>query len=166
MRSVPWWALLSSTAAPVLLIGGWELGAARQPPGFDPVTETISALAGYGATDRWIMTVGLAGLGVCHLVTALGLRPAALPGRLLLAIGGAATVLVAVFPQPADGSSPAHILAAAVAFPALSLWPALAWRRSGRTSLRPAVLVGAASGHSAWDPASTRSLRPISPPPP
>ncbi|MDQ3988492.1 MAG: DUF998 domain-containing protein [Actinomycetota bacterium] len=144
MRSVPWWALLSSAAAPVLLIGGWQLGAARQPPGFDPVTQTISALAAYGATDRWIMTAGLAGLGGCHLVTAFGLRPAALPGRLLLAIGGAATVLVAVFPQPEGGSSPAHILAAGVAFAALSLWPALAWRRSGRAPLRPAVSIGAA----------------------
>ena len=144
MRTVPWWALLSSAAAPVLLIGGWELGAARQPPGFDPVTETISALAAYGATDRWIMTAGLAGLGVCHVVTALGLRPAALSGRLLLATGGAATVLVAAFPQPEGGSSPAHILAAGVAFATLSLWPALAWRRGGRAPLRPAVSIGAA----------------------
>lgn len=141
---MPWWVLLSSAAAPVLLIAGWELGAARQPSGFDPVTETISALAAYGASDRWIMTAGLAGLGGCHVVTALGLRPAALPGRLLLATGGAATVLVAAFPQPADGSSPAHALAAGVAFSALSLWPALGWRREGRAPLRPAISIGAA----------------------
>src|SRR5687768_4141778 len=29
--SAPWWALLSSAAAPVLLIGGWTLAAQRQP---------------------------------------------------------------------------------------------------------------------------------------
>jgi hypothetical membrane protein len=127
-----------------LLIGGWELGAARQPPGFDPLTETISTLAACGATDRWIMTAGLAGLGGCHVVTALGLRPAALAGRLLLGIGGAATVLVAVFPQPDEGSSPAHVLATGVALPALSLWPALAWRRGGRAPLRPTVSISAA----------------------
>jgi len=127
-----------------MLIGGWTLGAARQPVGFDSVRDTISALAASGASDRWIMTTGLAGLGVCHVVTALGLRPAALSGRLLLATGGVATFLVAVFPQPAGGSSPVHVLAAAAAFGALSVWPALAWRRGWRGLLRPAVSIGAA----------------------
>lgn len=127
-----------------MLIGGWTVGAARQPAGFDSVRDTISALAADGATDRWVMTTGLAGLGVCHVVTALGLRPAALPGRLLLATGGVATFLVAVFPQPQGGSSPAHILAAAAAFGALSGWPALAWRRGRRGVLSPAVSIGAA----------------------
>lgn len=144
VRSVPWWTVLSAAAAPVLLIGGWTLAAARQPGGFDSTTETISALAAYGAADRWIMTTGLAGLGACHVITALGLRPAALPGRLVLAAGGLATVLVAAFPLPDEGSSTAHVLAAAVAFPALSVWPALAWRRGSRW-LPAGVSVGAAA---------------------
>ncbi len=137
--------MLSSAAAPVLLIGGWTLGAARQPPGFDSAVDTISALAAYGAADRWIMTVGLAGLGACHVVTALGLRPAALPGRLVLAAGGVATVLVAVFPQPDGGPATAPVAAPAVAFPALSVWPALASRR-GQGVLRPAVGMAVSSG--------------------
>lgn len=141
---VPWWAVLSAAGAPVLLIGGWTVAAARQPGDFDSTTETISALAAYGAADRWIMTAGLAGLGACHVVTALGLRPAALPGRLVLAAGGLATVLVAAVPQPDGGSSTAHALAAAVAFPALSVWPALAWRRAP-ARLRPGVWIGAAA---------------------
>lgn len=140
---MPRWTVLSAAAAPVLLIGGWTLAAARQPGGFDATTETISALAASGAADRWIMTTGLAGLGACHVITALGLRPAAPPGRLVLAAGGLATVLVAGFPQPAGGSSAAHVLAAAVAFPALSVWPALARRR--KSAWLPAgVSVGAA----------------------
>lgn len=126
---MPWWAVLSATAAPVLLIGGWTVAATRQEADFDSVRDTISALAAYGATDRWIMTTALAGLGVCHVVTALGLRPAALPGRLTLAIGGLANIAVAAFPQPDDGSSPAHVRAATVGFIALAGWPALAWRR-------------------------------------
>ncbi|MGH3795758.1 MAG: DUF998 domain-containing protein [Pseudonocardiaceae bacterium] len=142
--TVPWWAVLSAASAPVLLIGGWELAATRQPGGFDPVHQTISALAAHGATDRWIMTTGLAGVGVCHLVTALGLRPARIAGRALLATGGAATVAVAMFPQSATGESAAHIAAAAVAFPALSLWPALSWRRGGRPGR--AISLVAASG--------------------
>jgi hypothetical protein len=126
---IPWWALASSTSAPVVLIGGWTLAAALQPSGFDSTTETISALAGIGATDREVMTLSLGGLGVCHLVTALGLRPAALPGRVLLAAGGAATLAVAALPLPVDGASWRHGVAAGAAFVALAAWPALSWRR-------------------------------------
>jgi hypothetical membrane protein len=133
---VPWWGLLSSAAAPVLLIGGWTVAAARQPGEFDPVVDTISDLAAYGATDRWIMTAALAGLGVCHVVTALALRPAAPIGRWLLGCGGVATALVATFPLPADGSgSKAHSLAAAVGFVTLAVWPAGAWRRRAASPL-------------------------------
>ena len=91
----PWWGLVSSAAAPVLLIGGWTVAAQRQRGDFDPVVETISALAAHGADDRWLMTTALAGLGACHLTTALALRAAASPGRVLLAVGGVGTMLVA-----------------------------------------------------------------------
>lgn len=122
--------LVSATVAPVALIGGWTLAQTRQSGGFDPVTETISALAARGADDQWIMTVGLFVLGVCHVVTAVGLTEAAPAGRILLALGGAATIVVAASPQPAA----AHIPAAAVSFGALALWPgfsALPDRRTG-----------------------------------
>jgi hypothetical protein len=138
----------SSAAAPVLLIGGWTVGAARQPPGYDSAVQTISALAALGATDRWIMTSALAGVGACHLATALGLRPAAPAGRLVLAAGGVATVLVAALPLPANGGpSTAHGVAAGVAFGALGLWPALSWRRAnGAPALRRSVALPAAAG--------------------
>ena len=128
----PWWGLVSATAAPVLLIGGWTAAAARQSSAFDPVVETISALAARGADDRWLMTTALAGLGVCHLTTALALRAAATPGRVVLGVGGAATLLVAAFPLPAmDGHSPAHTAAAGTAFVALAVWPLVARRDGG-----------------------------------
>jgi hypothetical membrane protein len=147
--------VLSASCAPVLLIGGWTLAAARQPHGYDPLVGTISALAARGATDRWVMTGALAGLGVCHAVTALGLRAAARPGRLTLAVGGVATVLVAAFPQPETGTSPQHAVAAGIAFGALSIWPALASRRESDSpaGLRPAVAVSATVllvGLAAW----------------
>ncbi|MGZ4590532.1 MAG: DUF998 domain-containing protein [Actinomycetes bacterium] len=145
---VPWWGLLSSTAAPVLLIGGWTVAAARQPRGFDPVVDTISALAAHGATDRWIMTAALAGLGVCHAVTSLALRPAAPVGRWVLAGGGLATALVAALPLPADGSgSTAHVVAATAGFVALAAWPVFAGQRGAATPavLRPAVTLPAAA---------------------
>jgi hypothetical membrane protein len=147
MRRVRWWAVLSAGLAPVFLIGGWTLAARRQPAAYDPVRDTISALAGHGATDRWVMTAGLVGLGACHVVTALGLRPAATPGRVLLATGGVATLLVAAFPVPRAGTSAAHFAAALVAFGALTVWAALAApRRSPEPApwaLRPVVSMAA-----------------------
>lgn len=147
MRRVPWWGLLSSAAAPVLMIGGWTVAAALQPGSFDQVTGTISALAGYAATDRWVMTLALAGVGICHVVTALALRPAAAPGRLALAAGGLATALVAASPLPAGGGgSVRHTIAAAIGFITLALWPVLSVRRdpSAPSVVRPAVGAGAA----------------------
>ena len=143
--------LASAGTAPVLLIGGWTLAQARQPPGYDPIRDTISALAARGATDRWVMTSALLGLGACHVVTAAGLRPARRAGRVLLAAGGVATVMVAAFPQPVRGNSPSHTVAAAAAFIALGAWPAFAGRRRSAAPLlharrprsrRPRVLLG------------------------
>lgn len=142
-RPVPWWAVLSSACAPALLIGGWQLAAVRQPGGFDPVSQTISALAGRGATDPWIMTTALLGVGVCHTITAAGLAPAALPGRLLLGSGGAATVVLAGAPLPITGESPVHVAAASVAFTTLSVWPALAWRHRGKPGRGASLVVAA-----------------------
>lgn len=130
MNRIPWWALGSSAAAPVLLAGGLTVAELLQPPGYSPVRDTISALAARGATDRWVMTSALAGLGICHAVTAIGLRPARSPGRVVLAVGGAATVMVAAFPQPVAGNSVAHTVAAALAFVSLGAWPAFAAGRS------------------------------------
>jgi hypothetical membrane protein len=155
MRPVPWWGVLSASCAPVFLIGGWTLAASRQPPGYDPVVGTISALAARGAADRWVMTGALAALGTCHAVTALGLRPAAPRGRFVLAAGGIATMLVAVFPQPDTGASVPHAVAAGVAFSALAVWPALSSRQGADTpvGLRPAVAVTATvvlAGLAVW----------------
>ena len=134
------WGLLSSAAAPVLLIGGWTVAAARRSGDFDPLRETISALAATGADERWVMTSALVGLGACHVATAAALRTARPAGRAVLAAGGVATVLVAALPQPADGSgSTAHTAAAAGAFLALSVWPAFAARRDGPPFQRPAA---------------------------
>jgi hypothetical protein len=121
----PWWGVVSAVTAPVLLVGGWTVAAAVQAGGFDPVRDTISALAGLGATHRWIMTSALVGVGFCHVVTATALHAASRTGRLLLGLGGLATVGVAAAPLPAAGGSSLHTLFAATAFVALATWPAL-----------------------------------------
>ncbi len=134
----PWWAVVSATAAPVLLIGGWTVAAALQRGGFDQVSGTISALAALDADHRWVMTTAIAGTGAAHMVSALGLRAAPAPGRWVHAVGGAATVLVAVFPLPTgNGDSAAHVAAAAVAFGALAAWPLVSWQRGDSPARRP-----------------------------
>lgn len=115
------WVPFSVSLAPLALVGGWTVAAARQPIGYDSVRDTISALAATGAKDPWVMTAGLALVGVAHLATAAGLEEARLPGRLVLGAGGTATVLVAVFAQPSAG----HLPAATVSFLALATWPAV-----------------------------------------
>ena len=147
VRGVPWWGLVSSAAAPVLLVGGWTLAAGLQPGSFDAVAGTISSLAAVGAADRWVMTLALAGVGACHVITGLALRPAAPAGRLILMSGGAAVMLVAAFPETTgDGGSLPHTFWAAVGFVALAVWP-LAARRRGPwvpALLRPGACAGAA----------------------
>jgi hypothetical membrane protein len=147
VRSVPWWGLVSSAVAPVLLVGGWTLAAGLQPGSFDAVSGTISSLAAQGAADRWVMTLALAGTGACHVVTGLALRPAASAGRLILMAGGAAVVLVAAFPETAGGGGPmAHTFWSTFAFVALAVWPLAASRRGplAPASLRAGVCAVAA----------------------
>jgi Protein of unknown function (DUF998) len=156
VRGVPWWGVVSSAVAPVLLVGGWTVAAGLQPGAFNAVVSTISSLAARGATDRWVMTLALAGLGACYAVTGLALRPAAFPGRLILLAGGFATVMVAVNPEPARGGvSLPHMFWAAIGFVALAAWPLTAMKRqpSAPAGLRPTVAttaVGVLFGLLVW----------------
>jgi hypothetical membrane protein len=124
----------------VLLIGGFTLAAALQPAGYDPMIQSISSLAAQGAADQWLMTAALFLLGVCNIVTAFGLRTAALPGRITLGLGGLAAMLVALSPEPDGGTSIRHLTATGVGFTALALWPALAAsEKPGTWALKPRV---------------------------
>jgi hypothetical protein len=129
-QRVPWWGLLSSAAAPAVLVGGWTVAARLQPASYSQVTGTISALAGYGADDRWVMTLAFAVVAGCHVLTGLALRPAAWPGRAVLMSAGLASAAVAASPLPAGGGGSArHTAAAAISFITLASWPVFAARR-------------------------------------
>jgi hypothetical membrane protein len=154
VKPIPWWAVVAAGAAPVLLIGGFFLATAIQPASYNPVRDTISELAGQGATDSWLMTSALATLGLCYVLAALGLRPAERVGRVMLVAGGAATISIAVLPQPLHGYSLGHELAVIVTALTCCTWPAFAWRR-----LHPALLLrptpslaaaGVSLGLAAW----------------
>ena len=139
MRGVPWWGVISAVAAPVLLIGGWTVAAGLQPR-FDPVTDTVSALAAIGATDRWVMNLVFLLVGACYIVTALALRPASTPGRLILIGGAAAGMMVAANPIEAKtkcGTEPKPPACSGLA--GLTLWPVGAAKRGPAVpwALRP-----------------------------
>ena len=146
MRDVPWWGVVSSAAAPVLMVAGWSVAGGLQPRSFDPVAEPVSALAAVGATDRWVMSLTFVVVGACMFVTGLALRPARVRGRLILMAGAVAGMLVAVFPEHPGTSFPVpHMVCAAAGCAGVVAWPAGAWRR-GRSvpwGLRPGVSAGA-----------------------
>jgi hypothetical membrane protein len=121
---VPGWALAPAVAAPVLLLAGLVLAPTLQPPGYDSVRDTISALAARNAVSRNVMTASLMGLGLSYVATAVGLVGARVLGRLVLGAGGIGTVLVSVFPLPTGtGGSAAHAMSATIAACGMTLWP-------------------------------------------
>ncbi|HJY95851.1 MAG TPA: DUF998 domain-containing protein [Streptosporangiaceae bacterium] len=129
MRGVAWWGVISAVAAPVLLIGGWTVAAGLQPQ-FDPVADTVSALAAIGATDRWVMSLVFLLVGACYILTALALRSAKTPGRLILIAGATAGMLVAANPEHAGGfGSVPHFVFASLGLAGLTLWPVAAAKR-------------------------------------
>ncbi len=125
--------------SPALLVGGWTVAAMMQARPFNPVAETVSALAALGATDRWLMTLVFLAVGACDAITGLALRPAA-PGRLMLIAGGIAGMMVADSPDRAGGAI-SHGIWATTGLVALAIWSAGAWRRGPLVpwGLRPAT---------------------------
>ena len=136
-------ALTSALTGALALIVGWTVAARLQPPGFDPTTDSISALAAESAGHRWVMTTALVITGLCHLVTAWALPRLERPGRIVLALAGVATVGVAAVPLPHRGESAAlHVILAGLSLSSLAIWP---WwlgrtRRGRRLNREYAVL--------------------------
>ena len=139
-RGYPRAALLSSTAAVLFLIGGWTLAQSVQRPDFDPLRESISALAAIATPNRWVMTTALVLTGLMHVVTAGCLPGMRWQGRAVLAGAGVATVGVAALPLPARGEGSAlHTVVAALAFVLLAVWPWFGTHDRAVGLLRPQV---------------------------
>lgn len=143
-----------SVVAPTLLVLGGLVAESVQPPGtYDAVGQTVSTLAGRGATDRWIMAAVLASMGVLYLLVALGLRGVPRPARLILGVGGGAVVVAALAAQPAHGSSTVHMTATVTGMIAFIVWTVpLAVDRGVDPGLRrdAVVALGAMAGALAW----------------
>jgi hypothetical protein len=134
---VPGWALLTAILGPVSLVVGWVVAGLVQRSDYNPVQQTISALAGHSASDRWIMTVGLYVVATSQILTAAGLSFGPLRARILLAVGGVMGLGVATFPQPPEGSAAAHLVFATLSIIMLAVWPAAI---ASRDPSRPPVL--------------------------
>ncbi|MGV1008684.1 MAG: DUF998 domain-containing protein [Dermatophilaceae bacterium] len=121
-------AVVSSLLAPVSLVVGW-LYAVSLVPEFDLVRQPVSDLTASEAPNRWVMTAVLVLVGGCHVVTALGLRPADPTGRWLLGVGGAALVVLALVPNHSVGHYYlVHTYWTMLSFALLACWPALSAR--------------------------------------
>ncbi len=141
VRGVPWWGVVSSAAAPVLMVTGWTVAAGLQPHPFNAVAEPVSALAAVGAADRWVMTLTFLVVGACDVVTAFALRPARMAGRVILVAAAVAGVFVALNPEHPGTTLPwPHMIWAAAGCAALVGWPVGASRRGPSVpwGLRPA----------------------------
>lgn len=154
MRSAPWWALVSSGSAPVLLVGSWTIAQLRQGPEYDPAGQTLSVLASYGAASYWLMTGMLLALGTCYVVTAHALRPAAPAGRVALAGGGLCALALTLVPAPSSGGALEHGAVSTIGLVLLAVWPPLAAVRDRRpvpwglrldVSLAASALMGASA---------------------
>ncbi|KRE60383.1 DUF998 domain-containing protein [Nostocoides sp. Soil756] len=133
-------AVASATVAVVALVGGWTWAADLVGAGFDPRSESISALASLATPHRWVMTTALVVTGLAHCVTAAALGAARRAGRVALALGGLATVAVALAPLPSrTESSSLHTAVATASFVLLALWPVVGARRDGPVVLRRRV---------------------------
>jgi hypothetical membrane protein len=126
----PRWAVICAALSPVLLTGAYLVAGTLQPSSYDPIRQTISAMAGYTATDRWIMNGGIVLVGGCYLLTAAGLTSIRAPARVLLAIAGLAGIGIAACPEPASGPSPQHLAWAALGAVTIAIWPAFTARRA------------------------------------
>ena len=142
-RPVPDWAVGAALLAPVVLVGGWLVAGALQPASYSPMRETVSVLAGYSGTDRWVMTAALLVVGACQIATGAGLTAVRVPARVLLIATGLSTIGIAVSPEPATGPTTRHLAFAVVCVVATAVWPVLVVSRANRAT--PARRAGAAS---------------------
>jgi hypothetical protein len=129
-RPVPGWAVATALLAPVVLVGGWLIAGALQPAAYSPMRETVSVLAGYSGTDRWVMTAALLLVGGCQIATGAGLTAVRLPARVLLILTGLSTLGIAATPEPAAGPTLRHLAFAVSCVVTTAVWPLLVARRA------------------------------------
>ncbi len=141
------WTVISSALSPLLLTIGWLVAGAFQPPSYSPMRQTVSVMAGYTGSDRWIMTWAMLLTGACYIATASGMPALWLPARILLVVAGLCSIGIALSPEPVTGPTAVHLAWTTLGCATIAVWPALvAWRAPpalAAVSGRNAVIVTA-----------------------
>ena len=127
---VPGWVIGTAVLGPAVLVVGWLIAGALQSSSYSPMRDTISVLAGYTGTDRWVMTAALLLVGSFHLATGAGLAAVRLPARLLLMLTGLSTLGIAATPELATGPTSRHLAFAVSCVVTTAVWPVLVARRA------------------------------------
>ncbi len=138
---------MSAASAPVVLLASASIARSLHSRSYDPVSQTLSALAADGRGE-WVMTAGLAISAGCQIVTAVGLRVLPLLARIALALAGCCGLAVAALPDRL-GTATAHVAATGLAATLLAIWPLLtvplarprSWTRRARWSVFVSVLL-------------------------
>ena len=152
---VPGWVIGTAALGPAVLVEGWLVAGALQPSSYRPMRDTISILAGYTGTDRWVMTAALLLVGSFQVATGAGLTAVRLPARLLLIVTGLSTLGIAATPELATGPTSRHLAFAVSCVITTAVWPLLVARRAPAPSWIVSVYGAAATtavfaGLSSW----------------
>jgi hypothetical membrane protein len=121
--------LFLAVLGPVQSVLGWSLSAALWP-GYDPITQTISELASPESPVRYLQSSFFILGALIDIVVALRFTVIAKPARVLIFLGGLATIGLTVFPTPLVGISEHHRVFATISFVIFSVWPVFGMRFS------------------------------------
>lgn len=119
--------LVLAVLGPVQSVLGWSVSAALWP-GYDPVVQTISELASPESPVRYLQSSFFILGALIDIVVALKFTVIAKPARVLIFLGGLATIGLTVFPTPLVGVSEPHRVFATISFVIFSIWPVFGMR--------------------------------------
>ena len=119
--------LVLAVLGPVQSVLGWSLSAALWP-GYDPIVQTISELASPESPVRYLQSSFFILGALIDIIVALRFTVIARPARVLIFLGGLATIGLTIFPTPLVGVSEPHRVFATISFVIFSVWPVFGMR--------------------------------------
>ena len=148
MKTIGKPALFAATIGPIQSVLGWLIAGSLWP-GYDPIRKTISDLAADDSPVQWIQSSFFLLGGTLSLLAAIYARSLAMPGRVIIFLGGLATYGFTYFTTPSqDGHSDMHRYFAIASFVLFSAWPIFSMRLNKQYPwvLRPAGAIIATIG--------------------
>jgi hypothetical membrane protein len=130
---------------PIVLTSSWLIAGAVQSPSYNPIRQTVSVLAGHAGDHRWIVTLALIAVGPCYVAAAAGLRFLRPTARAALVVSGAASIGVALCPEPVVGSTTQHMTFTSIGAASIAVWPLLTAQRDAPASVLTSTSVAVAA---------------------